>query len=231
MDAEISDHAKVHDVPFLSNRDDDKHCLQAAYGMIRQFFEPDWQIDWRDWSATTGFEEGRGSWSLEGMLWFHANNYDVQHVTAFDYQRFADEGIDYIYESLGKEVGDWEAHFFDIPKEQSRAKAFLATTMWQHRRPDFEDIKLYIERGYLVKCIVNLNHLNDLPGFVGHAVLAVGYTGEHIVIHDPGLPAVAYRSVPYEKFLRAWTDPNANMEKLDAIKLVSVSQGKVPQGR
>jgi hypothetical protein len=219
MNTPIIDHAALRNVPFLSNLPDDLHCLQAAYGMIRSFYEPGWQIDWEAWSRATGFVAGKGSWSFAGLQWFHDNGYDVQHLTSFDYHRFANEGASYLYESMGEQAGAWEVEFTDIPLEQARCRTFLQSGMWQHRQPTLADIKLFLDRGYLVKCIVNLKHLNDQPGFLGHAVIIIGYSETDLVIHDPGLPARPYRPVSYEKFIQAWADPNAKMEKLDAILL------------
>jgi hypothetical protein len=212
------DHTLLNDVPFIGNTPDNLHCLQASYGMIRQFYEPEWHIDWKQWSEDTGFVPDKGSWSLAGLLWFKTHGYNVQHITSFDYGRFADEGAAYLHESLGHAVAEWEMTYSDLPLEQARSRQFITSGMWQHRRPDIADIKLYLERGYLVKCIVNLNELNGLSGFLGHALLVIGYTEDTLILHDPGLPPQPYRSVSHHQFLRAWADPNAKMEKLDAIK-------------
>ncbi|MBL8158834.1 peptidase C39 family protein [Candidatus Saccharibacteria bacterium] len=211
-------------MPFISNAPDDLHCLQAAYGMIRQFFEPEWQFDLEEWSQLTGFEPGHGSCSSVGLLWFHNNGYDVQHITKYDYRRFVAEGNDYQYEAIGREAADWEAEHFNMDLERERAARMVATGMWQHRAPGFEDIKLYLERGYIMKCLVNLNELNDKPGYLGHAVVVIGYSEDTLIIHDPGLPPRPSRMVSFDKFLAAWADPNANMEKLDAIKLKTADE-------
>ena len=211
----------LNDVPFIGNTSDNLHCLPASYGMVRQYFEPEWQIDWEEWSPLVGFIPGKGAWSMAGLLWFRDNGYDVVHVTSFDYGRFADEGADYLHESLGRKTAEWEVTFTDMHLEQARARTFVQSGIWQYRRPDIADIKLYLERGYLVKCTVNLNHLNGLPGFLGHALLVVGYNKDTLILHDPGLPARAYRSVTYDEFQAAWADPNARMEKLDALKLLT----------
>lgn len=209
----------LRNVPFIGNTDDNLHCLQASYGMIRHFFEPGWHIDWSEWARTTGYVEGKGSWSFAGLMWFTQNGYDVVHITAFDYHRFVNEGETYLREALGDEAGSWEAAFTDMPLEQARCREFIQTGIWQHRKPSLADLQLYLDRGYLLKCLINLNFLNDIPGFLGHAVVVLGYTESEIIIHDPGLPPLPNRHVNINKFMAAWTNPNSNMEKMDAIKL------------
>lgn len=209
-----------YDVPFIGNSSDDMHCLQASYLMIRNYFEPEAEeIPWDTWAELTGFIPGKGTWSMAGLMWFKDHGYEVAHIGTFDYGRFAEEGIDYLIDALGEEVGNWEAGFVqDVSAEQARALRFIESGTWIKRVPTLDDIYGYLNNGYLVKCLVNLKALDDLPGYLGHAVVVKGYTKTDIILHDPGLPARPNRHVPIDTFLRAWTNPLTKSEKMDAIR-------------
>lgn len=218
-----------YSVPFVSNTPDDMHCLQASYAMIRQYFDPATDFDWDEWSTATGFMPGKGTWSTAGLIWFKEQGYEVVHISTFDYQEFAVKGTEYLIESLGELVGKWESEFIgDLELEKARALYFAALGVWVKRAPDLNDIRSYLDDGYLIKCLVNMNALNDKPGYLGHAVVVKGYTPTELIIHDPGLPAQPNRHVPIELFLRAWTNPETRSEKLDAIKKVAPIPSEVP---
>jgi hypothetical protein len=207
-----------NDIPFVSNTPDDTQCLQASYAMIRQFFDPNLTIEWDEWADITGYLPGRGTWSMAGLMWFKEHGYDVIHMGLFDYAEFASRGAEYLVEALGEEVANWELQYTDLKLEQARALRFLSSNVWVQRPPTIADVRRYLDDGYLIKCLLNLNALNDKPGYLGHAVVVKGYTDTGVILHDPGLPARPNRRVDYEHFLYAWIDPVRRSQKLDAIR-------------
>ena len=210
-------------VPFIGNTPDNLHCLQAAYGMIRKYFETDWQLDWDEWSQTTGYKEGLGTWSTTGLIWFKEHGYDVKHFRSFDYREFIRDAPAYLLENLGPEIGEWEIRFSDLPYEQRKAAQMLALNIWEQRTPTLQDIYNLLDEGYLLKAVVNLRALNDEPDFLGHAVVIKGYTSDktELILHDPGLPHHADRTVPITRFAHAWSDFSEDTERLDAIKKIT----------
>src|SRR5882724_8137736 len=125
----------IYTVPFVSNTPDDLHCLQAAYAMIRGYFEPELEIPWHEWAVLTGFVLGKGSWSMQGQLWFVEHGYEVHHLTSFDYRRMVAEGSSYLVEALGEEAGKFEAELTDMPREQVWAQRMIEAGIWQQRVP------------------------------------------------------------------------------------------------
>lgn len=214
-------------VPFISNTSSDKQCLQASYAMIRQYFDPKLDIAWEDWAEITGYLPGKGTWSMAGLMWFKDHGYDVVHIGQFDYGRFAADGATYLVKSLGEEVAKWEIDNMDLKIEQARAIRFLSSNVWVQRPPTIDDIRNYLDDGYLVKCLVNLNALNGAPGYLGHAVVVKGYTDAAVILHDPGLPAQPNRHVEIVHFLRAWTDPESHSEKMDAVRKLPAGTRKI----
>jgi hypothetical protein len=207
------------DVPFIENTDDALHCQQAAYFMIAKHFDPDFSINWEEWSRVTGFEEDKGTWAFAGLLWFHNHGYEVKHITKFDMEAFIQRGEEYILEISGPEVGRWEIEHSNIPLEQKRSKELLETDIYINREPTINDIKDFLKQGFLVKVLVNSRRLNGQEGYFGHAVVVVGFDDENIIFHNPGPPAAEKQKASYKDFEIAWADPNVDVKELDAIRL------------
>lgn len=208
-----------YDVPFISNTPEDKQCLQASYAMIRQYFEPDLDIGWDDWAELTGYLPGKGAWSMAGLMWFKDNGYEVVHIATYDYADFALRGPAYLREALDPEVAEWGIIFTDFDLEQPRASRFVNSGIWIKRQPTVEDIHQYLQKGYLIKCAVNLNALLGKPGYLNHAVVVKGITDSEVILHDPGLPARPNVRVSMPVFKRAWGEFDVpQSDKLDAIR-------------
>ncbi len=210
---------KKYDVPFVSNTEDDLHCQQSAYAMIRDYFEPGrYNLTWDEWSSITGYEVDKGTWASSGLLWFGSKGYEVQHISLFDYPEFARIGADYLRKAYGDSVGDWQVAHSNLPREQALASELVDKGLVEFREPQFEDIKQAIDSGALCRCLVNSRVLAGKDGYFGHAIVISGYDEEGFIIQDPGLPPIPNRHVVYDLFEKAWAYPNIEAKELDIIK-------------
>lgn len=209
-----------NNVNLIPNTPDDLHCLQSAYLMLVKFFKPDFTIDWDKWSNITGYEAGKGTWASAGLLWMKDNGFAVKHISLFDYDEFMQHGGEYLTRSFGAEIGEWQVQHSNIPLEQARAKRLVEENIWVKKEPAKDDIKQFLDNGYLLRCMVNAQKLNGKTGYFGHAVVVSGYDEHGFIIQDPGLPPLKNRRVTYEDFEKAWADPNKEAKELDVIKLV-----------
>lgn len=203
-------------VPFVSNTVDDTHCLQAAYMSIAKYFDKKFAIDMTEWSKLTGYEEGLGTWANAGLVWFSENGYDVKHYELFDFQKFMDHPKEYMIETSGHEAGVWGYEHTNVPAEIERMKRLLAANIVEQREPTMNDIKSFIDEGYLVRATINCRVLDNEDGYVGHAVIITGYNDTYIQFHDPGLPAIPNRQATFAEFEKALSD---QAKELDAIRL------------
>lgn len=207
------------DVPFVSNTEDDLHCLPAAYMSIAKYFDPAFSIDMDEWAVLTGFEHGKGTWANAGLVWFQQKGYDVKHITLFDYEAFVDHPKEYLTEFNGEDAGGWMVRHTNIEAEVLRVTNLLSSGLIEKREPGLDDIKQLLDEGYLLRATVNSNKLDGKSGYVGHAVSVIGYDDKCIFLHDPGLPPLPNRKVTFTEFETAWADPNKEMKELDAIRL------------
>jgi len=210
---------QLRQVPFVANTTDDTHCLQAAYMSVAKYFDPDFTISMEEWSSITGYEEGLGTWANAGLVWFKENGYDVKHYELFDFEEFIRRPKEYMIEVHGEEAGNWGFEHTNIPAEIERMKSLIDSGITEKRRPSVEDIKRFIDDGYLVRVTVNCGTLDGTDEYVGHAIVVTGYNDRYIQFHDPGLPPVPNRQATTEEFEAAWSDQE---RELDAIKLAIV---------
>jgi hypothetical protein len=210
----------MRSMPFVSNTEDDLHCLQAAYLMIVKYYKSDFVIDWDLWSQLTGYEEGKGTWASSGLLWFHDNGFSVKHISLFDYDDFSKNGAEYLLREFGEEVGEWQKKHSNIPKEIEFATALLNKGLVEKREPLLSDIIKYLNDGYLLRCMVNSMKLNGKKGYFGHAIVVSDHDSKGIIIQDPGLPPQPNRHVSFDVFEESWADPNSQAKELDVIKLL-----------
>jgi hypothetical protein len=205
--------------PFVSNTEDDLHCLQAAFMIVLKHFEPNMHISWDEWSDITGFEPDKGTWPLAGLMWFKQRGYDVCHIEQFDFKAFGMRGAEYLKERFSGESGEWAVEHTNVPAEQQRAAQFSQLNLFDNRNPTINDIESFIDSGYLVRASVNARALNNKKGYAGHAVIVYAYDKDGITLHDPGLPAIPARKVAYPDFERAWFDPEDGSAEISALKL------------
>ncbi len=176
-------------------------------------------MNWEEFSRATGFEEGKGTWATASLLWLKSNKFKVIQFDIFDYQDFGNSGGDYLMRKSGKKVGEWQIAHSNIPVEQQRAKELIKSGIWEKCVPTVEDIKNYLNDGYLITCLVNAAKLNGGQGYVGHAVVVKGFDDMNLFLHDPGLPPMPDRKVSYEDFEKAWADPYPDSKEMNIMKL------------
>jgi len=206
----------IKNVPFVSNTLDDTHCLQAAYMSIAKYFDPEFDISMDEWSIVTGYEEGLGTWCSAGLVWFKEHGYEVKHYEVFDFNEFIDNPRDYMIAVHGAVAGQWGIEHTNVPAETERMKRLLSANIVEKREPNFDDIKAGLDDGYLPRVTINAHKLDHTDGYIGHAVVIIGYDDDTIQLHDPGLPALPNRRVSIEDFMAAWSDQE---KELDLIRL------------
>ena len=206
-------------VPFIANTPDDLHCLQAAFMTILKYFRPNIEMDWEEWSTITGFERGKGTWPIAGMVWFKQQGFEVKHTELFDFEQFSQDPTSYMMQQYSEELAAYAVAHTNIPAEQHRAKELLEyKDVLENRNPTLEDIKTYLDQGFLISLNVNARALNGKSGFAGHIVTIFDYDNESVTMHDPGSPPMLNRKVKFEDLNIAWKDPETGHGELTAVK-------------
>ena len=148
-------------VPFIENSDDELHCLQASYMIILKYFKPQFTIKWGEWSKVTGFEQNKGTWPIAGLIWFKKHGFIVKHIELFDIDSFSKDGEAYMRKRYPSDLAEWGIAHTNIPAEEQRARELQQYDICENHIPNIEDIKQYIDEGYLVRVHVNSRKLNS----------------------------------------------------------------------
>lgn len=187
--------------------------------MILKYFLPDRDFSWEELEKMSAKVPGKATWPAQMLLNLETMNFDVTIIESFDAKKFIKEGAEYLREEFGADVAEWQVSHSDIPQEQHLYQKMLDSGVhYEFRPPTLADIKHYLTEGYLVKVSLNSKHLNHKPGYVGHSVVVYDIDDEHIVFHDPGLPAQEARVETLEHFESAWASPNEKAKELIAVK-------------
>lgn len=204
-------------VPFVANTDDDTHCLQAAYMSIAKYFDPNFSVSMDEWAQLTGYEEGLGTWANAGLVWFAQHGYEVKHYEVFDFDAFMKSPKQYMIALHGEMAGTWGYEHTNVPAETERMQQLLSLGLVEQREPTIADITSFLDNGWLVRVVINAHRLAGEEEYVGHAITITSYSDTHVTFHDPGLPPMPNRTVPWEEFEAAWSD---QARELDAIRLM-----------
>ncbi|EKE18672.1 MAG: hypothetical protein ACD_9C00265G0003 [uncultured bacterium] len=208
-----------NNVPFYSNTPDDTHCFQAALKMILKYFQSEKDFSWEELEKMTAKVEGLWTWATAGVLWMQKNGFDVKNIESFDYHLFIEKGGEYLVEEFGEEMGVAQIKNSDISQEQKLAKEYLENIIVKKRVPIINDLKKFLEDGYLIICNVNSQALNQNIGYCGHSIVIKGIEDDKLIIHDPGLPPLENRHVSFDVFESAWAYPNEKAKNIIAFKL------------
>lgn len=210
---------KINKVPFYANTLDDTHCFQAALRMVMKHCWPERDYSWEELEKITAKVEGLWTWPMSGMLWLREQGMEVKHMEVFDYEKFAEEGGQYLIDQYGEEVGKAQIEHSDIKQEKRFAREFVKKIETVRTIPAIDDIKTLLEEEYLLICNVNSRALINEEGYAGHFVVVKGFDDTHLLIHDPGLPPHKNNRVGLDIFEKAWAYPNERAKNIMAFRL------------
>lgn len=204
-------------VSFYANPDK-THCYQAGIKMILKHFYLEREYDWDELDKITAKVEGLWTWPMAGMVWLQDNGFELKNVEDFDYERFINEGEDYLIELFGEAVVRKQVAHSDIQQERQFARQLLDNVDTDVRIPEQQEIKDLLDEGYLIACNVNSRVLNGQNGYSGHFVLLIGYDADGFILHNSGPPPREGQRVSFELFEKAWAYPNDSVKNYFAVR-------------
>lgn len=208
-----------YNVPFFENTPDNTRCVQASYRMVLKYFLPEKDFSWDELDSITNKRPNLWTWPMAGLCWFSDNGFDVVYIEDFDYQTFMREPYVYMEEKAGAEVANEQRKHSDIEGEIEWTKKFLEKVNVQNYQPSLDEIKSYLDQGYIIVTSVNSLSLYNKPGYLGHSVVVRGYDDKHIILNDPGIIGREDIKIPNEQFIKGWSYPDSGVNNITAIKL------------
>lgn len=207
-----------NNIPFYGNTADNTHCLQASLKMILEHFKPDQILSFEDMDIISAKVEDLWTWQFASTVWMQEQGFEVVDIEVFDFPKFIEKGEDYILEFFGQEAGQVQIKNSKISQEIDYAKKFYEVIRIEKRIPDLDDIKKFLDQGYLLICGIDSGVL-DGGEYAAHAVAVKGYDENSLYVNDPGLPPIENRKVSFELFQKAWSAPSETARNILAFKL------------
>ena len=208
----------MNKVPFFANPDNE-HCLQAGIRSVLKYYLPEKDFSWDELEELTDFVKGKGTWANKVLVSLFDMGFQVKDISTFNIGKFIEDGDAYLHERYGKEAGLYAVENSDIAQEQRTYARVNELGIHETRVPTMQDIKEYLDDGWLPCTTVNSKLLNGEPGFAGHFVVIIGYDTNGVVIHDSGPNPLEHRHVTFEEFDEAWSIPDDNSKLLQVFKL------------
>jgi hypothetical protein len=174
----------IYPVPFVENPDG--RCLPATISMVLAYFMSNQTFTAADVETLCGYEKGRGTWPAPHMLGLARLGFKVRWIEDFDHTQFIRDPEAYLRSILDKDAVEWQLAHGDLSQEAARMQDYITKGLpLERRRGTNEDIRQFLDDGWLVRLEVNARTLSGKPGYDGHSVLVVGYTDDEVIIHNP----------------------------------------------
>lgn len=173
--------------PFYGNREDNMSCSLATYRSLIEHFTGQ-VTGWDDIAKLQGFKPGVTAWTVKALTQLSKNGWDIVMYEPFNYLKYLDDGIEYLYDQFGKEAADWQIQNSNVIEMKKYIPDFVGSVKHYVKNPTIEDVEGMIDDGRLVTLILNSRILNQQKGYVAHSILIFDNDDHHFKFHDPGLP-------------------------------------------
>lgn len=171
-------------VPFIENPDD--RCVVAVIGMVLEHFMPERKFTMPELEELVGYEKGRGTWKALSMLNLAKLGFQVYWIEDFDHEQFVIDPRAYLRKILDDEAYKYQIANTNLQLEAERIRQYMESGLpVERRKATNQDIKHFLNDGWLIHLEVNANTLVGKPGYEGHSILVIDYDDEGAIIHNP----------------------------------------------
>lgn len=172
------------EVPFIPNPND--RCVVCTIGMILGYYMPEQKFTMAELEKICGYMQDKGTWQTQPVLSLAKMGFDTYWIEDFDHEAFVENPKKYLSTILDKEALEWQIAHSDLELEAERMKEYLESGLpLERRQGTIEDIKKFIDDGWLVRLEVNGMPLIGKTGYDGHSVLVIDYDKDTATIHNP----------------------------------------------
>jgi hypothetical protein len=128
------------------------------------------------------------TWMSDALLWLYRQGFEVKNYENLDYEKFADEGEEYLKRIWDKETFFTQRRYSDLRKERLAARIMLKTGIKIiNTRLSLRNIRDKFIGGYFVMLSVNPYTLKGMDGYGSHMIVVGGFKGRHVKLYDPDI--------------------------------------------
>lgn len=175
---------EANGVPFIPNPND--RCVVSVIGMVLGYFMLERQFTMPELEKLVGYQKGRGTWKALSMLNLAELGFQEHWIEDFDHEQFVANPKAYLRTILDDEAYEWQVSHSDLEQEAAHIKQYMQSGLpLEKRKATFDDIKHFLNDGWLVHLEVNARTLSDKTGYDGHSILVIGHNDKGVIIHNP----------------------------------------------
>lgn len=189
--------------------------MQMSLKMMLAVLMPGRDFTLEELEKITGKSADGSAFATHYLIWLADQGFEIKRWDTYDWKAFERDGVEYIRRAIGDEAAEYTARTADMAFEQSAIDEFLNKVKLIHQKPTVEDAEEALRAGWIVRAPVNARVLNAQEGYLGHSVVIIGFDGDNVIFHDPGLPAVAARRESRALFQKAMDSFGG---ELDAVR-------------
>lgn len=208
------------DIPFYPSHatkafPDGEHCVQMSLKMMLAVLIPNRVFKLEELEEITHKAPEGGAFATHYLIWLVDQGLEIKRWDTHDWKAFQSRGVDYIRQTIGDEAAQYAARTADTPYEQSVVDEFLNKVHLIREKPTIAIAEQAFRDGWILRAPVNSRVLNHREGYMGHSVVIIGFDGDDVIFHDPGMPLVAARRESRHLFQQAMDSFGG---ELDAIR-------------
>ena len=170
-------------ITFVSNSEDNIHCVNAVFRMVHQYFFGS-DLTWEEIDTLTRAIPGKATWTFIGEMEFAKKGLEVINIEPVDYQPLFEKGENYLTEIVGKDTANYYLTKSYIASVIPFIPEYLKTVKHETRRSTVKEIIEYLKQGALICAEVNSRILNHRDGFSLHFILIYDFDGENFLVHE-----------------------------------------------
>lgn len=197
----------IAQVPFVENSGD--KCVPAVIGMVLGYFMPEKTFSMPELEELCGYEKGKGTWKALSMLNMAKLGFQTYWIEDFDHEKFIENPKHYLKSILDEKAYEWQVEHSNLDVEAKRMKEYVDSGLpLEMRRATNDDIKHFLDDGWVIHLEVNARTLSGKSGYEGHSILVIGYTDKEVIIHNPDGESgnKANQHVSWELLNEAWEE-------------------------
>ena len=135
--------------------------------------------------------------------------FQVHWIEGFDHEAFIENPKNYLKSILDEDAYEWQVEHSNLDLEAKRLKEYRDSKLpLEMRAATDDDIKHFLDDGWLVHLEVNARTLSNKSGYEGHSILVIGYNEDGVTIHNPDGESgnKANQHVSWELLNEAWKE-------------------------
>lgn len=196
--------------------------IQACTALLKEYLP---QVDFSqdEIEKLTGYKEGLSAWGTQHLLSLNDLGIETAWVENIDLDYFSLAPFEYMHTQFSDESAyRFQVGHSDLPLEARRAQEYLDRgLLFEEREATTDDVRQFLQGGWLVRLEVNGKRLADQPGYSAYSILVTGCNDDTVIFQnlDGASSQTSNQQASWDVLERAWQEFN-DSKRLNAYRLL-----------